>query len=151
MARNRWVVHLALMLSFLAAILSAIFLSKKYLGHSGVTDHAIIGLLFLVFVLVHLTQRRQTVRRLLSRLMAHSGSKGPRSRLAISDSILWILTLNAMVSGAADFLVGHEIYLSVPGPFIFHKWHELSVLVLLGYVIVHVVRRRQRLRTSHVR
>ncbi len=144
-------VHLALIVSFLTAILSAIFLSKKYLGNSGVTNHAMIGLLFLVFVIVHLTQRRQTVRRLLSRLVAPSGSKGLRSGLAFSDTVLSILTLNAMVSGAADFLVGHEIYVSVPGPFVIHKWHVLSVVVLLGYVVAHVARRRKRLQTSRVR
>jgi len=65
--------------------------------------------------------------------------------------ILWILTLNAMVSGVADFMVGHTIFLSIPGPNILQKWHAMSVLVLLVYVIVHVVRRRKRLWTSHIR
>jgi len=150
-ARNRWWVHLALMLGFLAATLSAIFLSKKYLGHSGTTNHSIIGLAVFVLVLIHLTQRRHTVRRLLTWLFGRSRATGPRFRLAVSDAILWLLTLNAMVSGVADFLVGHEIYLPVPGPNIFQKWHTISVLVLLGYVIVHVARRRKRLRRSHVR
>jgi hypothetical protein len=56
-----------------------------------------------------------------------------------------------MVSGVADFIVGHTILLPIPGPNILQKWHALSVVVLLVYVIVHVVRRRKRLRTSHVR
>jgi cytochrome b len=144
-------VHLTLILGFLAATLSAVFLSRKYLGHSGTTDHSIIGLAVLGLVIVHLTQRRQTVRRLLSRLFSRASSQVRPSRLVVSDTILWILTLNAMVSGVADFLVGHTIFLSIPGPTILQKWHAMSVLVLLVYVIVHVVRRRKRLRTSHIR
>jgi hypothetical protein len=150
-ARNRWLVHLALILGFLAAVMSAIFLSRKYLGHSGTTDHSIIGLLVLALVIVHLTQRRYTVRRLIYRLFERQRSTGHRSRQAESDTILWILTLNATVSGVADFVVGHTIYLPIPGPSILQKWHAMSVLVLLVYAIVHVVRRRGRLRTSHIR
>jgi hypothetical protein len=150
-ARNRWLIHLALILGFLAAVVSAIFLSRKYVGHSGTTDHSIIGLLVLVLVIVHLTQRRHTVRRLISRLFGRQGSTGHWSRQAASDTILWILTLNGMVSGVADFIVGHTIFLPIPGPNILQKWHAISVLALLVYVIVHVVRRRGRLRTSHIR
>lgn len=150
-ARSRWVVHLALIIGFVVATLSAIFLSRKYLGHSGTTDHSIIGLLVLALVLVHLTQRRNTVKRLVSRFFGGHGSSGHRTRLAVSDTILWILTLNAMVSGFVDFLVGHTIFLSIPGPSILQKWHAMSVLILLVYVIVHVVRRRGRLRASHIR
>jgi hypothetical protein len=150
-ARNRWLVHLALILGFLVAVISAIFLSRKYFGHSGTTDHSIIGLLVLVLVIVHLTQRRLTVRQLVSRLFGHQSSTGHQTRRAESDMILWILTLNAMVSGVADFVVGHTIFLPIPGPNILQKWHAMSVLVLLVYVIVHVIRRRKRLRTSHIR
>jgi hypothetical protein len=150
-ARRRWAVHLALILGFLAATVSAVFLSRKYLGNSGTTDHSIIGLLVFALVLVHLTQRRHTVSRLVSRFFGRRGSSGHRTRLAASDMILWILTLNAMVSGFVDFLVGHTIFLSIPGPSILQKWHAMSVLILLVYVIVHVVRRRGRLRASHIR
>ncbi|MHB8378494.1 MAG: hypothetical protein ACYDB2_01065 [Acidimicrobiales bacterium] len=150
-ARFRWLVHLALIVLFLAAVISAVFLSRKYLGHSGTTNHSLIGLLFLGLVIVHLGQRRQTVRRLLSRFFRRTKSTGHRSGQAVSDMILWTVTLNAMVSGVADFLVGHTIFLSIPGPSVLQKWHAMSVLVLLVYVIVHVVRRRKRLRTSHIR
>ena len=149
--RNRWFVHLALIIGFLAAALSPIFLSRKYLGHSGTTDHAIIAVLAFAIVAVHLTQRRHTVARLLQRLVGRKNSAGQRLRLAQSDMILWILTLNAMVSGIADFVVGHTIFLSIPGPTILQKWHAMSCLVLLVYVIVHVIRRRRRLRASHIR
>jgi hypothetical protein len=144
-------VHLALILGLLAAVISAIVLSRKYLGHSGTTDHSIIGLVVLVLVLVHLTQRRRTVRQLISRLFGGLNARERPTRLAASDTILWILTLNAMVSGVADFVIGHTIFLSIPGPTILQKWHAMSVLVLLVYVIVHVVQRRKRLRTSHIR
>jgi membrane associated rhomboid family serine protease len=151
MARKRWLVHLTLILGFLAAVVSAIFLSRKYLGHSGTADHSILGLLVLALVIVHLTQRRHTVKRLLSRLFGRPSSTGHRSRQAESDLILWLLTLNAIVSGVADFVVGHTIFLSIPGPIILQKWHAMGVLVLLVYVIVHVLRRRKRLRTSQIR
>jgi cytochrome b len=83
-ARNRWLVHLALILGLLPAVISAIFLSRKYLGHSGTTDHSIIGLVVLALVLVHLTQRRQTVRRLISRLFGRMSSPARQTRLAAS-------------------------------------------------------------------
>jgi hypothetical protein len=140
-----------LIVGFLAAVLSAIELSKKYLGHSGVTDHSIIGLVVLAFVLVHLIQRRRTVGRLSTTLVGLRRSTETRTRLAVSDAILWLLTLNVMVSGFVDFVVGHTIFLSIPGPDIIRKWHEMGALVLIVYVIVHVLRRRTRLRTSRIR
>jgi hypothetical protein len=144
-------VHLALIIGFLGAIISAIFLSKKYLGHSGVTDHAIIGLIVFALVIVHLTQRRHSVGRIITRLAGRRSPTGRQSRQDSSDLLLWIFTLNATVSGLADFVVGHAIYLPIPGPFILQKWHTMSILILLAYVIVHVIRRRKRLRTSHIR
>jgi hypothetical protein len=140
-----------LIVGFLAAVLSAIELSKKYLGHSGVTDHSIIGLVVLAFVLVHLIQRRRTVARLATTLVGLRRSTETRTRLALSDAILWLLTLNVMVSGFVDFVVGHTIFLSIPGPDQFRKWHEMAALVLIVYVIVHVLRRKTRLRTSRIR
>ncbi len=150
-ARSRWVIHLALILAFLAAVASPIFLSKKYLGHSGTTDHSIIGLIVLALVTVHLIQRRRTVKRLILKLVGRRGSTETRQRQAASDLILWLLILNATISGVVDFIRGQTIYLSIPGPAFLHKWHLLSVLVLLIYVIVHVLRRRTRLRTSRIR
>ncbi len=145
---RRWVLHLALIAGFVATFVTAIFLSKRYLGLSGVADHAVVSLLVFAFVLVHLFQRRRTIRSLFARRAVVAA---PRARLARSDLVLWLLTLNAMISGAADFLNGTTIYLPIPGPIIFQKWHALSVLILLAYVTTHVTRRRRRLRTSHVR
>jgi hypothetical protein len=148
---NRWIVHVALIVGFLTAVVSAIELSKKYLGHSGVTDHSIIGLVVFALVVVHLIQRRHTLGRLIARFAGHRGSPVTRKRLAVSDMILWLLALNATISGFADFVIGHTIYLSIPGPAFFQKWHEMSALVLIVYVITHVIRRRSRLRTSRIR
>ena len=150
-ARSRWVVHLALIVSFLAAVVSSIYLSRRYLGHSGTTNHAIFGLIVLALVLVHLVQRRHTVGRLAAQLVGRGRGASARTRLAVSDTILWLLTLNAMISGIADYLVGHTIYLNVPGPSILQKWHAMGVLVLLAYVVTHVIRRRKRLRSSRIR
>ena len=150
-ARNRWLIHLALIIGFLGAALSPIFLSKKYLGHCGTTDHAIIGVLVLALVMVHLLQRRHTVRRMVSRLVGHRSSTGQQSRQSLSALVLWILTLNAMVSGFVDFVDGHTIMLPIPGPFVLQKWHLMSVVVLLIYVFIHVVRRRKLLRLSQIR
>jgi cytochrome b561 len=149
-ARRRWLVHLALMVSFAAAFASSIFLSDKYLGHSGLTDHSIIGGVVLALVVIHLFQRRRTVWRLVRRLADAANSSSAQVRLALSDSILWLLLLNATGSGLADFATGHTIML--PGsPSRLGKWHLDSVLVLTVYVITHILRRRSRLRTSHVR
>ena len=150
-ARNRWLLHLSLMIGFLAAIVSAIFLSRSYFGYSGTTDHSIIGVLVLVLVMAHLLQRRRTVHLLLSRLRHRTRATPRLLRQAQSDTVLWLLMLNATVSGVADFLTGHTVFLPIPGPYFFQKWHALSVLALLGYVITHVIRRRNRLRHSHVR
>ncbi len=150
MARSRGLIHLALILGFVAALVSLAFLTRQYFGLWGTTDHAVIGLLVLGLVLVHLWQRRRTVRRLLSQLLGGRHATEHSSRQAVSDLILWLLTLNAMISGIADFVVGHTIFLPLPGPYIFQKWHAMAVVALVVYVIVHVVRRRQRLWRSRI-
>jgi hypothetical protein len=149
LARNRWIVHLALIIGFLATVGTAIELSKRYFGFSGTTDHAIVGLVVLALVLVHLWQRRHTVARLWSQCFT-SAAPTTRKKMAIADLILWLLLLNVMVSGMADFVVGHTIFLPIPGPSIVQKWHGFGALVLLVYVTVHVVRRRTRLRRSRI-
>ncbi len=148
--RSRGLIHFALILGFVASLVSLAFLTRQYFGLWGTTDHGIIGLLVLGFVLVHLWQRRRTVRRLLSRLVGRHNVSDHASLQAISDLILWLLTLNVMISGLADFLVGHTIYLPIPGPYILQRWHAMGVIVLLIYVIVHVIRRRKRLVRSHI-
>lgn len=141
---------MVLVVGFLASALSPVFLSRRYLGHSGTTDHAVICLVVLALVLAHLAQRRHTLKRLVAQLL-HRGNAGARGRsLASSDLVLLVLTLNAMASGTVDYLVGHTIYVPVPGPPILQKWHAMSSLVLLIYVSTHVIRRRRRLRLSQI-
>ena len=147
--RQRWVVHVALIVGFAATLATAITLSKKYLGHSGTTNHAIISVAVLVVILAHLYQRRHTIARLTSLWWRRRG-QATSSRLALSDTVLWLIVANTMVSGVADYVVGHTIFLPVPGPVVIQKWHGFSAIVLLLYVAVHVVRRRRRLRTSHI-
>ena len=147
--RQRWVVHLTLIVGFAASLATAITLSKKFLGHSGTTNHAIVSVVVFVVILAHLYQRRHTVARLTSQLFRWR-RRAKNSRLALSDTILWLIVANTMVSGFADYVVGHTIFLPIPGPIVFQKWHGFSAIVLLVYVTVHLIRRRRRLRTSHI-
>ena len=48
MARSRGLIHLTLILGFVAALVSLAFLTRQYFGLWGTTDHAVIGLLVLV-------------------------------------------------------------------------------------------------------
>jgi hypothetical protein len=150
-ARGRWIVHLALIAGFLAALISAVFLSRPYLGHSGVTDHSILGGLVLGLVIVHLVQRRKTVGRLAKRLFRVTTRIPLQTRIAVSDLILLLLTLNAMASGLVDYLSRNTTLLPIGGPSRFLKWHADAVIVLVIYVTVHVIGRRGRLRASHIR
>jgi hypothetical protein len=149
-ANVRFLVHLLLVAAFVATLLSALEISRRYFGLSGITDHAIVGFIALAFILVHLIQRRHTVKRLLATL-AHRTKSSAASRRATSDLILWLLTLNVMVSGTVDLVNGHETLLPIPGPFILQKWHGFSAIVLFVYVLVHALRRRSRFRTSRIR
>ena len=148
--RRRWLIRVLLIVGFPASALSPVFLSRRYLGPSGTTDHAVVSLVVPALALVHLWQRRHTVKRLATQLLRPRHARSGDSFQAESNLMRWILTLNAMVSGVADYLVGRPIYLRVLGPFILQKWHAMSALVLLAYVITHVIRRRRRLRLSHI-
>ena len=147
-ARRRWLVHLTLIVGFLGTILSALELSRRYLGHSGTVNHVIVGFGVGGLVLVHLYQRRHTVARLSARLVRRGGAKA-QGRMARSDLILWLLTLNVIASGVADWMKGQTIYLFNQGTTLF-KWHAMSAIIIVIYLIMHVTRRRARLRSSHV-
>jgi hypothetical protein len=98
-------------------------------------------------VVLHLLQRRKTVQRLASTLWRATTWVKPRGRLAWSDTVLIFLTVNVLVSGSVDLATGKK----TPLPVLAISWHVLSSLLLFGYLIVHVVRRRARLSHSHVR
>jgi hypothetical protein len=146
--RRRWYVHVALMFSLAGSLLSLI-----YLSHS-ITIHVIFGVLFMIAMLFHLYQRRRTVTTLLKRLVGMQSRTKSLTRLAISDVILELVVLNVLVSGVVDGLQHHATQFPLaatlglpPG---LSQWHKLAAIVLVIYAIVHIIRRRKRLRRSHI-
>lgn len=144
--RRRRYVHLGLLIGLAGALLSL-----TYLSHS-ITIHVVLGVLFMAFLVAHLYQRRRTVRSLAKRLITRGRSKS--RRVAISDTILEFLGVNVLVSGIVDRLHHQATYLPLlqnlglpPG---LTRWHQLSSIILVIYVIVHVSRRKKRLRRSHI-
>lgn len=144
--RRRWYVHLSLLVTLAGSLLSLI-----YLSHS-ITLHVVFGVAFMVLMLFHLYQRRRTVKSLLMRLV------GARSRvkvrLAVSDVILELLVFDVLISGIVDGVQHHATQFPLantlglpPG---LSQWHKLAALVLTVYLIVHIIRRRKRLRRSHI-
>jgi hypothetical protein len=146
--RSRWYVHLALLASLAGSLLSLI-----YLSHS-ITIHVIFGVWFIVMMLMHLFQRRRTIKSLLKRLAGFQPRTRSTTRLAISDVIFELLTLNVLVSGIVDILKHHStqfpLAASLHLPPGLDQWHKLAAIVFVVYAIVHVTRRRKRLRRSHI-
>jgi hypothetical protein len=144
--RRRWYVHLALLVTLAGSLLSLI-----YLSHS-ITIHVVIGVAFMVMMLFHLYQRRRTVKSLVKRLVG-VGSHA-KVRMAVSDLILELLVLDVLVSGIVDGMAHHATQFPLaatlhlpPG---LSQWHKLAAVVLVVYLIVHIIRRRKRLRRSHI-
>ena len=145
---RRWYVHLVLIVSLAGSLLSLI-----YLSHS-ITIHVIFGVLFMVAMLFHLYQRRRTVATLLKRLVGVQSRTKALTRLAVSDIILELLVLDVLVSGVVDGLQHHATQFPLaatlglpPG---LSQWHKLAAIVLVIYATVHFIRRRKRLRRSHI-
>jgi len=116
--------------------------------------HVIFGVVFMVMLLLHFFQRRRIITSLLKRLIGAQTRVRVTRRLAVSDIILELLVLNVLVSGIIDG-VHHQAtqfaYAATLGlPPGLSQWHKLAALVLFVYVAVHVIRRRKRLRRSHV-
>jgi hypothetical protein len=146
--RRRWFVHIGLLVSLAGALLSLIYLSRS------ITVHVIFGVLFMLFLLLHLYQRRKTVRS-LARQMFHSRRRSTTHKgLALSDTILELLVLNVLVSGVVDGVQHQATQLNFLAKLGFPpgliQWHKLASFVLVVYVIVHVSRRWKRLRRSHI-
>jgi hypothetical protein len=142
-ARSRWLVHLGL-LTFLAAALGTL-----QLLHVRNAIHADVGLVFAVLVVVHLAQRRHRIARMLAQLMRIRPRVTRELRLLASDAILTFVTINVVVSGIVDWGRGSPSLLPLPQPF--DRWHLTSSAVLVVYLVVHVARRRRRLRRSTIR
>jgi hypothetical protein len=142
-AWGRGLVHLGLLLTAAGALAT---LTILYIRNAV---HADIGLVFVGLVVVHLAQRRRTVARMMSQLARAKSFAERRIRLAVPDVILAFLTLNVLVSGVLDWSRGEPIQLPLPPPF--DRWHLLSSVALVIYLVVHVWRRRKRLRGSIIR
>jgi hypothetical protein len=106
------------------------------------TLHIGLGLAFVAFVVVHLLQRRRTSAALLARLTNVRTLGTPGGRLALTDVALTALTLVMLGSGLADWWLGHPTRI---------RWHAISGVLLGGFLLVHTLRRRGRLRYSRVR
>jgi hypothetical protein len=139
--RSRLAVHVALILAFGGALYGV------YDNHGSLTLHLALGVSFFALVGLHLLQRRRTVRRLAATLWRATTWVKPKGRMAWSDALLIFLTLNVLLSGSIDLATGNK----TPLPVLSISWHVLSSALLLGYLIVHIVRRRARFSHSHVR
>jgi hypothetical protein len=147
--RRRWSVHVALLVSLAGSLVSLI-----YLSHS-ITSHVIFGVMFIFFMLIHLCQRRRTIASLIKRMAGFLPRTGSTTRLGISDAIFELLALNVLVSGTVEifnhqatrFPLGATLHLP-PG---LDQWHKLVAIVFVVYAVVHITRRRKRLRRSHIR
>jgi hypothetical protein len=133
--------------------LAGSLVSLIYLSHS-ITIHVIFGLFFMLMMTLHLAQRRRTIKTILKRLLQAQTRAPAASRLAISDIILELLVLNVLVSGVADALSHHATQFPLATalhlPAGLAQWHKLAAIILVVYAIVHIIRRRKRLRRSHI-
>ncbi|HTX63678.1 MAG TPA: hypothetical protein VMD28_08555 [Acidimicrobiales bacterium] len=128
---------------------AAAALGTLQLLHIRIAFHTDVGLVFVGLVCVHLVQRRRTLARMTSRLVRARRFVERRVRLATSDLVLLLLTLNVFVSGVVDWSRGTPTQLPLPVPF--DRWHLDSGLALVVYLAVHVWRRRNRLWRSTIR
>jgi hypothetical protein len=137
---RRWWVHIGRIASFGVAALVVV-------ARQGIGVHVLAGVCFAVLVGAHLVQRRRTVRALATSL---PNLTAPRGRLALSDAVLLFLAANAIVSGLVDWMSPAPVMVGLPGipPL---NWHTTTSLLLLVYVVMHVIRRRSRLRHSQIR
>ncbi len=115
----------------------------------SIAYHVVVGFFFVGFVVVHLMQRRHAVTQMLRQLGRARLFVERRSALALSDLLLTFLALNVLVSGVVDWHRGEPTSLPFPKPF--SRWHLVSGLLLLLYLVAHVWRRRKRLWRSTIR
>jgi hypothetical protein len=143
----RFLVHLVLLATFAASLATVTAMTEGW-------PHLVIGSAFVGLVVIHVAQRRHTVARLLGNLGRPLTWLKRRGRLAWSDLILALLTLNVLVSGTYDLATGNQVIVhprSIGIPFRDIGWHVSAALLLLAYLCVHVARRWGRIRRSVVR
>lgn len=146
-AGTRFAVHLGLLATFAASLATVTLITEGW-------PHLVVGSAFVALAAVHLVQRRHTVARLVSNLGRTRTWFRRRGRLAWSDLVLALLTLNVLASGTYDLLTGTQVILHPRGigiPFRDIGWHVLSALVLLVYLCLHVARRWGNIRRSAIR
>jgi hypothetical protein len=146
-SRTRFAVHLVLLATFAASLATVTLITEGW-------QHLAVGSAFVALVVVHLVQRRHTVARLLGNLGRARTWFRRRGRLAWSDLVLTLLTLNVLVSGTYDLVTGNQVILqprSIGIPFRDIGWHVSAALLLFAYLCVHVARRRGRIRHSVIR
>ena len=130
-------------------VFAAAALGTLQLLHIRNAIHADVGLAFAGLVIVHLAQRRR-IAGLFARLWGFRRRVVRELRLLASDAILAFVTVNVVVSGILDWNRGAPLLLPVL-PLPFDRWHLLSSVVLVVYLVIHVSRRRRRLRRSTIR
>ena len=124
--RSRRIVHLGLLCSFAAA------LGTLQLLHVRIAYHTDVGLVFVGLVFVHLAQRRRTLARMAAQLARARRVVERRTRLAVSDLLLLLLTLNVLVSGIVEWGRGQPVQVPLPVPF--DRWHLDAALLLVVYL-----------------
>ena len=129
---SRWWVHIGLMGTAVVSLGIEPMLSL----------HILIGLMFVALVVAHLVQRRRVSASLLKRLGYPGTWLQASGRLAVADTALTALTVVMLASGLWDWLSGHPTKL---------RWHAISGVILTGFLLVHTLRRRSRLRSSRIR
>ena len=131
-AWRRGLVHLGLLATVTVSLVAEPLL----------TVHVVLGLAFVGFVVVHLVQRRRVSVALVRRLPRMAAWSDPSGRLALANALLAALTTAMLGSGLYDWLAGHPTRI---------RWHALTGVALTGYLAVHTLHRRSRLRRSSVR
>jgi len=137
-------VHLGLLAFAVAA------LGTLQLLHIRNAIHAGVGLAFAGLVAVHLAQRRHRIAGMLAQVQGLRRRIARELRLLASDAALAFITANVVVSGLLDWNQGSPLLLPVLPPPL-DRWHALSSVALIVYLIVHVSRRWRRLRRSTIR
>ena len=115
----RFVVHLLLLATFAASLATVTLITEGW-------PHLVVGLAFVALAILHVVQRRHTVARLLGNLGRARTWFRRRGRLAWSDLVLSLLTLNVLVSGTYDLVSGNQVILhprDVGIPFRDIGWH----------------------------
>jgi hypothetical protein len=143
----RFLVHLVLLATFAASLATVTAMTEGW-------PHLVIGSAFVGLVVVHVAQRRHTVVRLLGNVARPATWLRRRGRLAWSDLILALLTLNVLASGSYDLATGNQLILQPRDwgiPFRDIGWHVSAALLLTAYLAVHVARRWGRIRRSVIR